>query len=205
MQIVQRSNERRLTYLAALGPLPIDEIREAVRNARTEVRRALPWLSRPEAAVWLPRFLPTWPLPPEAVERIEREFQLEPILKVFSPVQAARFACWWLASSIAAFLLVWANQPAVCDVGARVCSGALAGVDARPLVGSFSYLTFYAVTLNTPADVGVRSPAAHLVQVATWLGGLVILGVFGKKLFKRIRLDRLDGESAPSNPRGGQP
>ena len=203
MQLVQRSNAshagRPPGWPIAPGfpQPPIDEVREAVESprmalvktvedARVEMRRALPWTARyPATLRW---FLPTWPLPPDAVERIEREFDFKPLLKAVSPIQAARSACWCLASSIAAFMLVWANQPAACGVGARVCSGALAGLDARPPVGSFAYLAFNAVVANTPADVGPRSPAAHLVLVATWLAALAILGIFGKKLWKRIRL-----------------
>jgi hypothetical protein len=204
-RIVRRSNELRLTGQT----LSSDEVREAVQDARREMRRGLPWSARYYPPT-LSRFIPTWPLPTEAIDRIEREWASESLMQMFSPIQAARFAFWYLSSSIAAFLLVWANQPAACDVGARVCSGAFAGFGVRPLVGSFPYLTFTAVVGNTPADIGARSPTAHLVLVATWLAGLTILSVFGSKLWTRIRVNwegvpARPRESALPNPREGAP
>jgi hypothetical protein len=181
-QILRRSNETLLTH----GALSSNEVREAVEKARRDARHVRPW----DSDKWfdVATLIPTWPIPSSFAKVIEDRLAFFQKDSLYSLQDAMSFAWWYLASSTAAFLLVWANRPAVCNIGARACSGAIAGLDAHPRVGWFPYLAFNAALGNTPSDAAVRSPAAHLVLVATWLASAILLGVVGTKLWARVRM-----------------
>lgn len=178
-------------YAASGERPPSDDVRERAMLRRSVPRSARKRLEREG-------YIPTWPLPAERVIRIQADLAMLELRKWLHPFHAAaRFAFWCLVSSTAAFLLIWANQPTPCNIAARVCSGAIAGLDAHPSIGLFPYLTFNAVMFgNTPSDLVPRSPAAHLVQVATSVTGFVVLTIIGSRLWKRMRVDM---EGIPTN------
>lgn len=184
LEKILRRNEKALTQM-----LTSEEASDTVRYERATLRQAVPlsWRKQFDRE----GYVPTWPLPTEAVKRIQDDLESFNLMKWFHPFHAAaRLAFWCLASSIAAFLFVWANQPASCNIAAQVCSGAIAGLDVRPPIGSFPYLTFNAVMFhNTPSDIGPRSLAAHLVMVATSVAGFVVIGIIGSRLWQRMRAD----------------
>jgi hypothetical protein len=188
-QILRRSNETLLAHRV----LSSNEVREAVEKARMEARHVRPW----DQDKWfdVAALIPTWPIPSGHAKVIEDHLAfLQKAGSLYSLQDAMSFAWWYLASSTAAFLLVWANHPAVCNIGARTCSGAIAGLDAHPRIGWFPYLAFNAAVGNTPSDAAARSPAAHLVLVATLLASVILLGAVGRNLWARVRVSPASGD-----------
>ena len=77
-----------------------------------------------------------------------------------------------------AFILTWSMSPAPCVLGAAECAGSFQGLPARPMLGDFIYLALNAAVANMPADIIARSQVAHTIFAATFISGVLIVGLY---------------------------
>jgi hypothetical protein len=98
-----------------------------------------------------------------------------------------------------AFILTWSMSPAPCVLGAAECSGSFQGLQSRPMLGDFFYLTLNAVVANMPADIIARSQVAHTIFAGTFISGVLIVGLYlvpaVSSLHQELRAMRVAGRA----------
>jgi hypothetical protein len=99
-----------------------------------------------------------------------------------------------------AALLVWAHDPAACQVGAPDCSGAFQGLSSHPTLGDFVYFVLNAALVNVLPDITARSPLAHALYSAIVISGIALLAKYATVLWTsaRVQLQAAREQGSPS-------
>lgn len=107
----------------------------------------------------------------------------------------------FLGTWTSAALLVWARDPAACQVGAPDCSGAFQGLSSHPTLGDFVYFVFNAAVVNVLPDITARSPLAHALYSGIVISGIALLARYATVLWTstRVQLQAARDQGSPAS------
>jgi hypothetical protein len=194
LELLARS--QRIEELAAAGhPLSAEDHRRAVEETRSQVLESSGWVIRRTSVmrrVVEEQLVPDLPLPPATQAMINRVRAGMPGLVIAARMAAATWiVLGYFLTWTCLFLLVWAYDPADCEVGRPTCEGSLQGFGSNPDLGDFVFLTLNASAANMPPDLAPRSDAAHAVFAGAFVSAVGILAITATTLWGRLR-NRVD-------------